>query len=245
PLYLYIRAYCTRSIYRELRNLPHSPPPRPRCCSRAPSPPPEGVARRRRRRPGRGGGARGLGAGAGDAAAGRRRHAARHRRGLLPRARLRRAHRAPHRPTGLAELEQEGCACAIRDLFHGFMATLQQFDRCTVLRGVVPFLNCVRLLAYGLSFYSDEALVKSVTREGKREELLRGPLYYVIVLLIIVLVFWRDSPIGIVSLSMISGGDGFADIVGRRFGSLKLPFNDKKSWVGVAQCSYLGSCCPL
>uniref|UniRef100_A0A453SPT4 phytol kinase n=1 Tax=Aegilops tauschii subsp. strangulata TaxID=200361 RepID=A0A453SPT4_AEGTS len=110
-------------------------------------------------------------------------------------------------------------------------------------------------------------------------ELLRGPLYYVIVLLIIVLVFWRDSPIGIVSLSMISGGDGkmemgyrfcntalhlttcsfslsfcvcldlgfagFADIVGRRFGSLKLPFNDKKSWVGVAQCSYLGSCCPL
>uniref|UniRef100_A0A453SP96 phytol kinase n=1 Tax=Aegilops tauschii subsp. strangulata TaxID=200361 RepID=A0A453SP96_AEGTS len=158
------------------------------------------------------------------------------------RARLRRAHRAPHRPT---ELEQEGCACAIRDLFHGFMATLQQFDRCTVLRGVVPFLNCVRLLAYGLSFYSDEALVKSVTREGKREELLRGPLYYVIVLLIIVLVFWRDSPIGIVSLSMISGGDGFADIVGRRFGSLKLPFNDKKSWVGVAQCSYLGSCCPL
>jgi dolichol kinase len=39
-------------------------------------------------------------------------------------------------------------------------------------------------------------------------ELLRGPLYYVIVLLIIVLVFWRDSPIGIVSLSMMSGGDG-------------------------------------
>lgn len=34
---------------------------------------------------------------------------------------------------------------------------------------VVPFLNCVRLLTYGLGFYSDEALVKSVTREGKRE----------------------------------------------------------------------------
>ncbi|RLM64805.1 putative phytol kinase, chloroplastic [Panicum miliaceum] len=47
-----------------------------------------------------------------------------------------------------------------------------------------------------------------------------------------VLVFWRESPIGIVSLSMMSGGDGFADIVGRRYGSVKLPFNQKKSWVG-------------
>ncbi|KAF7012154.1 hypothetical protein CFC21_026376 [Triticum aestivum] len=118
-----------------------------------------------------------------------------------------------------------------------FMASWPLFSNSTGARffaAVVPFLNSVRLLTYGLGFYSDEALVKSVTREGKREELLRGPLYYVIVLLIIVLVFWRDSPIGIVSLSMMSGGDGFADIVGRRFGSLKLPFNDKKSWVGSA-----------
>ncbi|KAM3391153.1 hypothetical protein ACQJBY_012677 [Aegilops geniculata] len=118
-----------------------------------------------------------------------------------------------------------------------FMASWPLFSNSTGARffaAVVPFLNCVRLLTYGLGFYPDEALVKSVTREGKREELLRGPLYYVIVLLIIVLVFWRDSPIGIVSLSMMSGGDGFADIVGRRFGSLKLPFNDKKSWVGSA-----------
>ncbi|VAH38675.1 unnamed protein product [Triticum turgidum subsp. durum] len=118
-----------------------------------------------------------------------------------------------------------------------FMASWPLFSNSTGARffaAVVPFLNCARLLTYGLGFYSDEALVKSVTREGKREELLRGPLYYVIVLLIIVLVFWRDSPIGIISLSMMSGGDGFADIVGRRFGSLKLPFNDKKSWVGSA-----------
>jgi phytol kinase len=63
-------------------------------------------------------------------------------------------------------------------------------------------------------------------------ELLRGPLYYVIVLLVSVLVFWRQSPIGIVSLSMMSGGDGFADIVGRRYGSAKLPFNENKSWIG-------------
>ncbi|KAL5214897.1 hypothetical protein ABZP36_004049 [Zizania latifolia] len=116
-----------------------------------------------------------------------------------------------------------------------FMSSWPLFSNSTQARffaAIVPLLNCVRLLTYGLRLSTDEALVKSVTREGKPEELLRGPLYYVIVLLIIVLVFWRESPIGIASLSMMSGGDGFADIVGRRYGSLKLPFNKKKSWIG-------------
>lgn len=38
--------------------------------------------------------------------------------------------------------------------------------------------------------------------------MLRGPLYYVMALLLSVLVFWRDSPVGIISLSMMTGGDG-------------------------------------
>ncbi|KAL5216454.1 hypothetical protein ABZP36_007855 [Zizania latifolia] len=116
-----------------------------------------------------------------------------------------------------------------------FMSSWPLFSNSTEARffaAIVPLLNCIRLLIYGLRLYTDEALVKSVTREGKPEELLRGPLFYVIVLLVSVLVFWRESPIGIVSLSMMSGGDGFADIVGRRYGSLKLPFNKKKSWIG-------------
>ncbi|KAF8769223.1 hypothetical protein HU200_006727 [Digitaria exilis] len=116
-----------------------------------------------------------------------------------------------------------------------FMASWPLYSNSTGARyfaAVVPFLNSMRLLTYGLRIYTDEALVKSVSREGKPEELLRGPLYYVLVLLFSVLVFWRESPIGIVSLSMMSGGDGFADIVGRRYGSVKLPFNEKKSWAG-------------
>jgi len=116
-----------------------------------------------------------------------------------------------------------------------FMASWPLFSNSTEARyfaAVVPFLNSLRLLIYGLRLYTDEALVKSVSREGKPEELLRGPLYYVLVLLFSVLVFWRESPIGVVSLSMMSGGDGFADIVGRRYGSVKLPFNQKKSWIG-------------
>ncbi|KAL6651598.1 hypothetical protein ACP70R_010523 [Stipagrostis hirtigluma subsp. patula] len=124
-----------------------------------------------------------------------------------------------------------------------FMASWPLFSNSTEARyfaAVVPFLNSVRLLTYGLRLYTDEALVKSVTREGKPEELLRGPLYYVLVLLFSVLLFWRESPIGIVSLSMMSGGDGFADIVGRRYGSLKLPFNEKKSWIGSISMFFSG-----
>ncbi|OAY78292.1 putative phytol kinase 1, chloroplastic [Ananas comosus] len=116
-----------------------------------------------------------------------------------------------------------------------FMSSWPFFSSSAAARyfaAIVPLLNCIRLLTHGLRLFTNEALIKSVTREGKPEELLRGPLYYVIVLLFCVLVFWRDSPVGVVSLSMMSGGDGFADIVGRRYGAIKLPYNRKKSWVG-------------
>ncbi|TKY51713.1 phytol kinase 1 [Spatholobus suberectus] len=96
----------------------------------------------------------------------------------------------------------------------------------------VPLVNCLRLLVNGLSLASDEGLIKSVTREGDPLELLRGPLYYVLILMLCALVFWRESPIGVVSLAMMCGGDGIADIIGRRYGSMKIPYNQKKSWAG-------------
>lgn len=39
-------------------------------------------------------------------------------------------------------------------------------------------------------------------------ELLRGPLYYVLVLILSAVLFWRESPVGVVSLAMMCGGDG-------------------------------------
>ncbi|GAB2286920.1 hypothetical protein Dimus_021308 [Dionaea muscipula] len=116
-----------------------------------------------------------------------------------------------------------------------FMASWPLFSISTHARyfaSLVPFVNCLRLLIHGLSLLTDERLVKSVSREGKPKELLRGPLYYVLMLIISALVFWRDSPVGVISLAMMCGGDGVADIVGRRFGVAKIPYNQKKSWVG-------------
>ncbi|WKA01258.1 hypothetical protein VitviT2T_019546 [Vitis vinifera] len=116
-----------------------------------------------------------------------------------------------------------------------FMVSWSIFSTSTEARyfaSLVPVVNCLRLVIYGLSLATDEGLIKSVTREGKPEELLRGPLYYVLILLVCTMVFWRESPIGVISLSMMCGGDGIADIMGRRFGSLKLPYNQQKSWAG-------------
>ncbi|KAG4983862.1 hypothetical protein JHK82_028700 [Glycine max] len=96
----------------------------------------------------------------------------------------------------------------------------------------VPLVNCLRLLVNGLSLASDEGLIKSVTREGDPLELLRGPLYYVLILILSALVFWRESPIGVISLAMMCAGDGIADIIGRRYGSMKIPYNEHKSLAG-------------
>ncbi|KAI3809235.1 hypothetical protein L1987_25205 [Smallanthus sonchifolius] len=105
---------------------------------------------------------------------------------------------------------------------------------------LVPLLNCARLLVHGLSLVTNEDLIKSVTREGKPEELLRGPLYYVLMLILSTVFFWRESPIGVVSLSMMCGGDGIADIMGRRFGIHKIPCNKDKSWAGSISMFIVG-----
>ncbi|XVF23435.1 hypothetical protein REPUB_Repub13aG0038200 [Reevesia pubescens] len=97
---------------------------------------------------------------------------------------------------------------------------------------LVPLVNCLRLVIHGLSLADDPGLIKSVTREGNPKELLRGPLCYVLILILCALVFWRESPVGVISLAMMCGGDGIADIMGRKFGSSKIPYNQRKSWVG-------------
>ncbi|KAH9704197.1 Phytol kinase 1 [Citrus sinensis] len=116
-----------------------------------------------------------------------------------------------------------------------FMVSWPIFSTSTEARyfaALVPLVNCLRLVINGLSLVKDDGLIKSVTREGNPKELLRGPLYYVLMLILSALVFWRDSPVGVISLSMMCGGDGIADVIGRRFGSMKIFYNEKKSWAG-------------
>jgi dolichol kinase len=110
------------------------------------------------------------------------------------------------------------------------------------IAAAVPALNAARLALVGSGALGDPGLVASVSRQGGRSELLKGPLYYVIVLSALTAVFWRDFPLpALAAASMMCGGDGLADIVGRRLGaSNPLPWNPAKSWAGSVAMAFGG-----
>lgn len=116
-----------------------------------------------------------------------------------------------------------------------FMLTWPLFSEAPEARiyvALVPLANAVKLLLLALGITKDEAAVRSISREGNPRELLRGPMFYVIAFISNVVFFWRNSPVGIVAMALMCAGDGVADIVGRRYGSEKLPWNRNKSWAG-------------
>ncbi|KAE8688807.1 putative phytol kinase 2 [Hibiscus syriacus] len=116
--------------------------------------------------------------------------------------------------------------------------------RGATLAAITPGVNIVRMLLIGSGIWKDEATVKSMSRHGDYRELLKGPLYYAITVTLACAVYWRNSPIGIAAICNLCAGDGFADVVGRRFGKQKLPHNRNKSIAGsvaMATAGFLSS----
>ncbi|KAL3811542.1 hypothetical protein ACHAXA_000580 [Cyclostephanos tholiformis] len=128
-----------------------------------------------------------------------------------------------------------------------------------VFASIVPMLNALRLYLAGTGGNNNDdgggydqnsnsvesELADAISRSGDARESLGGPFIYVLVLLFSTLLFWRDTPIGIVSLATMACGDGLADLVGRRLGSSnKWSFNRDKSMAGSAAFvvgSFVGS----
>src|SRR5512144_800846 len=100
------------------------------------------------------------------------------------------------------------------------------------LAALVPLLITVQFVLVGAGIIQDEAAVKAMSRTGDRGEILRGPLFYGIVFVAVTLIYWKDSFIGIPALMIMCGGDGIADIVGRRVRSPSLPWSREKSVAG-------------
>ena len=100
------------------------------------------------------------------------------------------------------------------------------------MAALVPFAITVQFALIGLGILKDEASVKAMSRTGDPKEILRGPLFYGIVFVLMTIIFWKDSPIGIIALMLMCGGDGIADVVGRNIKSAKLPWSKKKSVAG-------------
>ena len=95
----------------------------------------------------------------------------------------------------------------------------------------------------GLGYIKDESTINSMSRSGKRQELLKGPLAYGLSISLITILYWRNLS-SLIPIICLCGGDGFADIIGRRFGKGNtIPWSPRKSFAGsfgfILGCSTL------
>lgn len=100
------------------------------------------------------------------------------------------------------------------------------------LAALVPLLITVQFVLVGTGRVKDDAAVQAMTRTGDPREILRGPLFYGVMFVLLTIVYWKDSPVGVAALMMMCGGDGVADIIGRRVKSPKLFWSREKSVAG-------------
>lgn len=97
---------------------------------------------------------------------------------------------------------------------------------------LVPGIMTLKFLLIGLGLFPDEDTVLSASRSGKRQELLRGPLFYGIIFTRTTYWYWKGIR-AVLCLLILCFGDGFAEIFGKQFGQRhKLPWSPKKSYAG-------------
>jgi len=100
------------------------------------------------------------------------------------------------------------------------------------IAALVPLAITLQFFLVGIGVLRDDSAVQAMSRTGDPREILRGPLYYGLIFIGCTVLFWYDSPIGIVALMLMCGGDGLADILGRNFGRSHIPWNPRKTWIG-------------
>lgn len=99
------------------------------------------------------------------------------------------------------------------------------------LAALVPFLIVLQLFLVGKGKIEDRTSILSMARTGEKVELLRGPLLYGIVFVLVTIFFWKTIH-AVVALMILCGGDGIADIVGSRVRSCRLPWTKSKTVAG-------------
>ena len=100
------------------------------------------------------------------------------------------------------------------------------------LAAIVPLGITLQFALVGSGIISDPSAVTAMSRTGDRREILRGPLFYGVVFVALTLIFWRNSPVGMVALMVLCGGDGLADIIGKRIAGQALPWSPRKTYAG-------------
>ncbi len=101
------------------------------------------------------------------------------------------------------------------------------------LAAIIPLLFTIQFALIGTGVIKDQATVDAICRTGNPREMLLGPLFYGIVFVALTIIYWTDSPVGIIALMLICGGDGLADIVGSKVKSSPIPWSKQKSMAGT------------
>ena len=100
------------------------------------------------------------------------------------------------------------------------------------IAALVPLGITLQFALVGSGVINDPSAVEAMSRTGDRKEILKGPLFYGLVFVILTIVFWRNSAVGIVALMILCGGDALADIIGNHVDVYKLPWSPKKTLAG-------------
>ena len=102
----------------------------------------------------------------------------------------------------------------------GFLALYNDLHWSKYLNVTIFVVWIILLIQKGLFASDEDEAVKTMTRNGDKTELLKGPLYFVIVATICGTLFYKTFP-GIMAIATLGWGDGIAPIVGSRYGRLK------------------------
>ena len=71
-------------------------------------------------------------------------------------------------------------------------------------------------------------LLETMSREGKIKELMEGPFLYGLIIVVLTIIYWNETPHGILSILILCLGDGMAEMIGMHGKHyLKAPFGRK------------------
>lgn len=82
--------------------------------------------------------------------------------------------------------------------------------------GIAPLGITAQFAMVGTGLIKDPSAVDAMSPTGERREILCGPLCYGIVFVLLTIIFGLNTPVGVIALMVLCGGDGLADVVGKR-----------------------------
>lgn len=107
------------------------------------------------------------------------------------------------------------------------------------LNVTAAFIWTILLLVKGFTAKPDDQAVKTMTRTGDRKELLRGPLYFTLIMNLLGTVFY-STPFALTAMGFLTWGDGLAPVVGTRYGKHSYKVFSKKTIEGSITFFVLG-----